>query len=208
MADPWVRRDQQIAVEVGIPPQRLRGVVRSVLADSIVIELRPTPGPEQLPLLTNGRGIKLEVAFADGLRVLHTTSLGPAGSAQLLSVAQPNKVDRIQRRRHVRLPTSVPYSYSAGSGPAMQGSGSTTDLSSSGLRILTAKPLPEGTTLNLVINLPGEPPLRVIGQVVRSRQGAPGEMGVQFQKLGTAGETVLWRFLCKEELRGRGAGRK
>ena len=109
-------------------------------------------------------------------------------------MAVPNE----NRRQANRLQHEIPVAYRSAGGFLTDWA---TDISQGGLFINTRKPLPVGTPVTIIIQLPGEPfPSNLEGRVTRvtafdNQQNMVPGMGVEFTGVEPARRAELERFV-------------
>ncbi|MBI2266990.1 MAG: PilZ domain-containing protein [Armatimonadetes bacterium] len=134
-------------------------------------------------------------------------------SPPTLQVAQPADVsweetEKVaQRRRFVRLEIALPVDFRTQAGLAR--SAVTSDLSGSGLAMMLALSLPEGSGIALKLHLP-QKTVTVGGRIIKVApiQGAPGKyrIAINFANITEADQDTIMRFIFEKqrELRRRG----
>ena len=100
--------------------------------------------------------------------------------------------------RRPRVSVDVPVFFD---GPSAHLLGTSRDLSNSGIFVETQDELPVGMRVGLSFSLPGfEPPIRVIGRIIRAESGAPanpayGGIGIEFERYAGEDRRRLESFL-------------
>ena len=108
----------------------------------------------------------------------------------------------VERRKYIRLKTSVPVTYAVPN-TGMVHSSVTKDISADGLRLETkSREIEKGTVLELKLELYGaNNPVHAKGKVVWMKQlsledGAPCDMGIELIKIEEDNKNTFLKFLC------------
>ena len=157
----------------------------------------PTPDPPNV-----GEEVRVDLTVTSGgprvilkgnvlWRRLEPDGRSPAGCSIGLSVEDREKINflngfvrggLINRRERRRLPLRLPVTYGGLEGPLKS---FTRDINDDGVFVVADAPLPEGTVIHLVVNVPGrQAPLNLKGSVghtvIPEDEDVPG-MGIRFQ---------------------------
>ncbi|HYF94389.1 MAG TPA: PilZ domain-containing protein [Symbiobacteriaceae bacterium] len=117
----------------------------------------------------------------------------------LMVIAAPQSVESYNRRSARRFPVELSVGYMASVKGVFGEHTKTIDLSISGLRMQTSKPLPDGTALSLTLTLPDDV-LLLGGSVAWSGfRGRTSMTGVRFTAMKSADAAALAKFLNQLE---------
>ena len=130
---------------------------------------------------------------------------GPA-----VRLAIPEQVERVQQRRHYRLPINIPFSFRVINDLRSHRSfithgGRTVDLSGGGMQFVCQEKLEFGDRLEIDITQNLILPYGMIGNVLRLVENADGffQASLQFLNLERQQEEVIIRFIFQEQVRRR-----
>ncbi|MHB8170458.1 MAG: flagellar brake protein [Thermincolia bacterium] len=137
------------------------------------------------------------------------------GTLLQISIERPSSIKRTQRRNFVRINTKLPVSYTIISdelpGAAHPQQGTALDVSGGGIRFQTSLFLPEGTVLELKIDVQGLGQISALGKVVRTISSGEKDansyvIGVQFMIIEEKERDKIIRHIFdkQRELRQRG----
>lgn len=156
-------------------------------------------------------GTPVRVVFRDpedqsgdrGLYAFTSTVLQASVSPEPeLHLAAPAKVERVQRRRWVRLQINLPvWLTRSGDGPVIEAR--TTDVSGGGIRVRSSQPLQRGERLTVQMAFPGGWAVRATGQVVRTGDGDANEYGIVFVDIDWRLQDRITGFILAEQARRR-----
>lgn len=123
------------------------------------------------------------------------------GKVSLLVCSKPKKITVASRRRFFRCSVKMPFQYSI---EKNSGGGTVTDLSLSGLYALVdpAPQVKEGVYLDMVIEVPGESDLSLVGEVIRSHNLAGNKVlgiAVDFREITEGMQDILNRYLFQRQ---------
>jgi len=138
-----------------------------------------------------------------------------SGLKPTVTVSRPISIRRTQRRNFVRLDSKLPVSFVVINDELVEAGnpqrGTTLDISGGGIRFETSEHLPEGTVLDLNIELSGTGKVSALGKVVRAvASGNKGKntyvIGVQFMIIEEKERDKIIRYIFdkQRELRQRG----
>ncbi len=195
-------------------------VVEGVRDDVIVVG-HPFIKSALLPL---AHGTKVRVTFK-GKGALYTFESRVKGRGSegifVLYLELPEKVDRIQRRRFVRLETILPFYYKANSEDKYR-SGIIKDISGSGIRAVVDKDVNVGDTLYVFIDLYGKSKpnkvvdvtgvisvkANVVRQVINPSfdDKRRKEVGMEFVEISERDRQKIVRFIFEKERLSRQKG--
>lgn len=162
-----------------------------------------------------GLRVALQTHRPDGLLRFTSQVLRREGDpSPSLVLAWPERVERIQRREHVRVEVSLPVKvrvHEAGAPPRILPAVSA-NLSTGGMRLKLREPAPGGIPLGLVVRLPGFGEVECEGQVVHrgTDERATGEMkhwaAVEFTRISEPVRKQITQFLFEVQREQRRKG--
>ncbi|HBK86089.1 MAG TPA: hypothetical protein DDZ53_08695 [Firmicutes bacterium] len=130
--------------------------------------------------------------------------------APFVRLAYPSKIERIQQRRHYRLPISIPFSYRVINDVRSHRSlitcqGHTVDISGGGLQFIGYEMLMYGDRLEIDMQYGQSLPMGLVGTVLRTMDNLDGthQVSVQFESLDWQQEEAIIRFVFQEQVRRR-----
>ncbi|MDA8233825.1 MAG: PilZ domain-containing protein [Clostridia bacterium] len=137
------------------------------------------------------------------------------GTLLQISIDRPTSIKRTQRRNFVRINTKLPVSYNIindeMSEAAIFQQGITLDISGGGIRFQTSVFLPEGTVVELKVDIQGHGQISALGKVIRTISSGEKEkksylIGVQFMIIEEKDRDKIIRHIFdkQRELRQRG----
>ena len=178
----------------------LPGTIEQVGGGNVTVALtvsddrvRRLVGQEVAVELLSGRGIYRHTGKLSGER---------NGS---LTIALSGDVERIQRREFVRVPAHLEVSIHGVDEP-VGGETTTIDISGAGIQITDPWLLPLGLDVRVELKLPGGPPVRSLGRVVR--QGAEeNQKGIRLDGIARPDEDRLMRYIREREVQALRASR-
>ena len=173
---------------------------------------------EQGRLVPLPPGTKIRVSYYDDKATYSFDSAvidRNMGTLLQISIDRPISIRRTQRRNFVRINTKLPVSYTIISDElpeaAYSQQGITLDVSGGGIRFQTSLFLPEGTVLELKIDVQGLGQILALGKVVRTISSGGKDansylIGVQFMIIGEKERDKIIRHIFdkQRELRQRG----
>ncbi len=169
----------------------------------------------RLARLTEGDPIQVCAFFESGVMRAHTT-VAAREESPIPSIAMsiPDRWERVQRREHVRIATSLAIQWEITGGSPDEsetaaGEGLSVDFSAGGVRFRTSKTLSVGDGLKMKISIPGCP-LEVCGWVVREEEPAARTRewiyAVEFCEIPIEIEDRMVSFVFSEQMRLRRDG--
>ncbi len=130
------------------------------------------------------------------------------GKVPLLVCSKPKKIDKTSLRRFSRFSVSLPVKYCL-SKQDNYSYGRLNDLSLTGCYLMTDEDetIDEGTTLNLMLTIPGEGEVEVEGKVIRvDKSGEENRnisgIAIDYQKLDENKREILYSFIFQLQLTG------
>jgi len=126
-----------------------------------------------------------------------------------LLLAEPEEIERIQRRRFVRLQINLPVRYCLlneqrghDAEPEVR-EAACEDISAGGLLLVCPQGLTKGAELDLEVELEPDVPLWLVGRVVRVVEHPgperPGRYGVEFIGVTAADRDLITRFIFRKQ---------
>lgn len=221
----WVdglRVTQTIALSVESEGQWLQGACKVLDITDRQIAVTPPSIPGYPWKLTEGAVVQVDYQD-DAARYHFSTEVVGFGreAIETLILRRPERVDRIQRRDHVRLEIMIPARFRrtqerdgalvAQAGPAVETV--TRDISAGGCRLRVTDPVDPGTILELEVSLRDQGALRLLGRVVRveehprEEEGLPPlrYIGVEWVGVPERERDRVMAFIFQEQVRRRRA---
>lgn len=184
-----------------LPVVQADGHLRLAGAQSLTLEL-----DTDLPPLDPRTRFGVYAAGKQGLvRFQSCMTAPPEPGSRILTLARPESVQVLQRRRFPRVPLAVPLLFRC---QDTWGEGIPLNLSSGGLAFQAAAPLARGAAIVLELRAAATEARDlqdVRARICRCRQqpGGPWEIAVQFVELTAAQEAALVQLVWKSQIRHR-----
>ena len=157
-----------------------------------------------------GRDVEVEWTVGAAVNVLRGTVAAAAteGRRPRLAVRVTESAERVQRREHVRVRVSVPFTAWAAYGSAKGTKGTTIDISGSGLLATGNLELMPDDEVEIALELPGQEPVDLVAVVARHVK--PNAVGFRYTEILPGDRDRLIKFLFKlqqEQLAARAGAR-
>jgi len=213
--------NQKIHLEVTDPEyagtysSRIEDISKNIISVAI-----PTHHRELVPIRKNTH-IRINITCQDAVYSFKAIVLDRVLSplpVLLLEMPQERKMERIQRRRHVRLPVNIHVEYSiynAGEKNPEMMIANTVNLSAGGLLFTLNKELPVGIRLKLRISIsPDLPPIPAKADIIRVYQDEDKNkaqdkryyIAVSFCDITTKNQDIITQFIFEQQRSQRRLG--
>lgn len=186
------------------------------------IAVTPPPVPDYAWKFPPGTTVQVDYQDAVARYHFSTEVIGfQTDRIETVILRRPERVDRIQRRDHVRLEIMIPARFrltteQGGALVAVPGEPADTvthDISAGGCRLQVSEPVPPGTILEIELSLRDQGVLRLLGRVVRLHEEKRDEeglpplryVGVEWVGVPERERDRIMAFIFQEQVRRRRA---
>lgn len=197
-----------------VPGQKFTSRIEEVDQDHLVIAMPMTKG--QPIILSSGSKFFIRLIVNQSVYQLTCAFLDKRlQPIPVWVISRPLEIKKIQQRAFVRLDTSMPVQWQLITDADVEEeapliSSTTRDLSGGGVRIITRKPVPLGSLLNVILDLPGIGPLEILSEVVRVDQPQADLpvfwVGTKFVDIAENIRSKIIKYIFKKQLEERQKG--